>query len=54
MKKETKSGIILLTVGLIFSFVSCTNKICKTPTKREIRKAMSYSTWKYVMPSFKN
>lgn len=55
MKKEIKLGTItLFIVGLIFLPSCTTNKICSKPTRREIKKAMSYSTWKYVVPSIKN
>jgi hypothetical protein len=42
---------IVIIVGALVMFTSCTtNKICNTPTKKQINKAMSYSSWEYVMP----
>ena len=52
MKKETRLVIIVLI--LIFLASCTTNKICSKPTRKELKKAMSYSTWKYVVPSIKN
>jgi hypothetical protein len=58
MKKEIQSGIItLLLVALallLLTLVSCSPKICKTPTRREIAKGMSYSSWQYILPNTKN
>ena len=55
MKKEIKLGTITLFIIGLISFSSCTtNKICSKPTRKELKKAMSYSTWKYVVPSIKN
>jgi hypothetical protein len=38
------------------AMTSCcgTSSICKKPTKRELKKAMSYSSWEYVAPSLKS
>lgn len=43
--------IIILMMGLIEGLMSCTStKIAHTPSKREIKRAMKYSTSEYKMP----
>jgi hypothetical protein len=43
--------IIILMMGLINGLTSCSStKIAHTPTKREIKRAMKYSTSEYIMP----
>ena len=43
--------IMLLAIGLVAALASCsTRSITHTPSKREIRKAMRYSTSEYAMP----
>lgn len=42
--------IMFLIMALINGLMSCSNKICKTPTKKQIKRAMKYSTWEYNMP----
>ena len=43
--------IILLAIIAIVALSSCsTRSLAHTPSKREIRKAMSYSTSEYAMP----
>jgi hypothetical protein len=40
--------IIILMMGLINGLMSCsTRQIAHTPSHREIRRAMEYSTWEY-------
>lgn len=49
MKKKPLYLVIILV-----SFSSCGyQKICSTPTKREINRAMKYSDWRYIMPNVK-
>jgi len=47
----------ILTIFVLISLVSCstTNKVknISTPKKREIKKAMKYSTSDYAMPDMK-
>ena len=54
MTKEIKAGIItilLVTIALLLlTLVGCSPKICSTPTKKQINKAMSYSSWEYILP----
>ena len=42
---------IILTIFIISG--CCTRQIVHTPTKREIKKAMKYSTSEYVQPQIK-
>lgn len=56
MKQEQSlSGLALMLIIAVMlianSLMSCsTRSIAHTPSKREIRKAMSYSTWEYSQP----
>jgi hypothetical protein len=56
MKQEQSlSGLVLMLIIAVMliasSLMSCsTRSIAHTPSKREIRKAMSYSTWEYSQP----
>lgn len=56
MKQEQSlSGLVLMLIIALMlvanSLMSCsTRSIAHTPSKREIRKAMSYSTWEYSQP----
>ena len=46
--------IVILMMGLINGLMSCTStKIAHTPTRREINRAMKYSTSDYIMPHIK-
>jgi len=59
LREATNSGILLIVVllmGLIAVLASCSSShsIAHTPSKREIRKAMRYSTSEYAMPDVKN
>lgn len=51
-KMETLTLIIIMFIlmALINSLIGCSNKICKTPTRKQIKRAMKYSTWKYTIP----
>ena len=57
MKQEQSlSGLVLMLIIAVMliasSLMSCsTRSIAHTPSKREIRKAMSYSTWEYAQPA---
>ena len=43
--------IVILMMALINGLMSCTStKIAHTPTKREINRAMKFSTSDYYMP----
>jgi hypothetical protein len=51
-KIDTPTLIVItfLLMALINGLMSCSNKIYKTPTRKEIKHAMKYSTWEYTMP----
>ena len=49
---EMKIVFAIIFMGLLSSMFSCT-KSCH-PTRREINKAMKYSSWEYEMPKVKN
>jgi hypothetical protein len=43
--------IVIIMMGLINGLMSCsTRQITHRPTHREIKRAMKYSTWKYIHP----
>ena len=44
---------IALIMLVVLASCSSNRTICKTPTRREINKAMSYSSWQYAQPSIK-
>jgi hypothetical protein len=54
-QKSTVVGYLITLVvvaTILASLASCsTRSIAHTPSKREIRKAMSYSTWEYAQPA---
>ena len=55
MNKYTfiKIAMIAITLGTLalITMSSCrTNKLCNRPTKKQINKAMSYSSWEFVLP----
>jgi hypothetical protein len=44
----------LILIALIITTASCSMRsIAHTPTRREINRAMKYSTWQYEMPRVK-
>ena len=61
MKQLTTDEVIKLVLGLVVALAllsgmsSCsTSKIAHTPSKRDIKRAMSYSTSDYAVPHMKS